>query len=73
MDARIAAGIAGTVPYRTYEALEQLTDGDVLEETTGNARNRVRLAVDIIDELAESEQRIQNTKTRDLSRVSLWP
>lgn len=45
-------------PRRAFDALDSLTKAGVLEEATGGARSRIWIAVDVMDELANLEQRI---------------
>lgn len=58
LDATAAQGLIDRSAPRTYEALERLTECGVLRETTGAARDRVWVAVDVMDEIEDLDERI---------------
>lgn len=58
LDADRATGITGAAASKTYDALDNLVEAGVLSELTGRQRNRIWLAEDVMDELAELEERI---------------
>jgi hypothetical protein len=43
---------------RAYDALNRLTETDVIVEITGQSRNRVWIVQDVLDELDRLEERI---------------
>ena len=58
LDIRLARLVTGSSETRTYEALDRLVEHDVLREITGGGRNRVWVAVDVMDEVADLDDRI---------------
>lgn len=58
LNAQIARQITGSAAPRTYEAVEKLTAAGVLREITGGARNRIWVAGDVANEIAELDERI---------------
>jgi Fic family protein len=55
---KIASARTGVAPGRVYEALGKLTSADVVTEITGQGRNRVWVAHEVLDELDRLQQRI---------------
>jgi len=55
---KAAASAAGSSVRRAYDALDRLTGAGVLTEVTGDARNRVWVVGDVLDELDRLEARI---------------
>lgn len=58
LNAQIAQQMTGSAAPRTYEAIEKLTAAGVLREVTGAARNRVWVASDVVNEIADLDERI---------------
>lgn len=48
----------GASVRRSYDALDRLTEAGVLQEQTGFRRNRIWMAPDVFEELADLEHRI---------------
>ncbi len=63
LNARIAQQITGSTAARTYEAIEKLVEAGVLREITGGARNRVWVASDVANEIADLDERIGRRAT----------
>ena len=55
---RTAAALAGSSVRRIYDALDRLTDANVLDEITGKRRDRIWVVGDVLDELDRLEERI---------------
>ncbi len=55
---KTAAAAAGSSVRRAYDALDRLTDAEILTEITGDARNRVWIVGEVLDELDRLEARI---------------
>ncbi|MCU1353297.1 MAG: DNA-binding protein, partial [Acidimicrobiales bacterium] len=58
LDARTAEETTGLSTRRVYDALDVLTEADVLREITGGRRDRVWIASDVLDELDDLDRRI---------------
>lgn len=53
-----ARAMLSTAPNRIYDALDRLTEHNVLVEITGHGRNRIWVASDVLTELSNLEERI---------------
>lgn len=58
LNAQLAQQLTGASAPRTYEAIEKLSEADVLREITGSARNRVWVVSDVLTEIADLDERI---------------
>src|SRR5699024_8197962 len=67
LNVHIAQRVTGSAAPRTYDALEKLSDAGVIREITGQARNRVWVASDVVTEIADLDERI-GRRTRPSKR-----
>lgn len=58
LDIRIAESVTGTTVARTYTALNALTESGILIEITGNGRNRMWVAADVMTEIDALNERV---------------
>ena len=58
LDISAARQLTGSTAARTYAALDRLVEHDVLREVTGGGRNRIWVAGEVMDEIADLDERI---------------